>query len=122
MTDLPRGYAVAMLQDVELGPQIQRYMEEIEATFEPFGGEWVVHGTTPEVVEGPWQGDVVIIGFPSMQAAKDWYHSAAYQQILGLRTAHARSQALLLEGVPQGYRAGETIGKLFPRGDDRTPA
>jgi uncharacterized protein (DUF1330 family) len=114
-TDLgtARGYAVGCLESVRLGPEIQAYMEDIESTFEPFGGEWVVHGTQPEVVEGTWQADVVIIGFPSLQAARDWYASPAYQRILGLRVAHSTSHVFLLEGVPDGYRAEQTVAKLF---------
>lgn len=108
-----RGYAVGVLRGVDVGPEIKRYLERIEATFEPFGGEWVVHGTQPEVLEGPWSGDLVIIGFPSIAAARDWYASPAYQDILDLRTEHAESQVVLLEGVPQDYRAADTIAKMF---------
>lgn len=110
-----RGYAIALLDGVRLGPEIQHYMEQIESTFEPQGGEWVVHGRQPQVVEGTWAGGLVIIGFPSLAAARDWYASPAYQGILGLRTEHSDSQVLLVEGVPDGYRAAETIAALFPR-------
>lgn len=108
-----RGYAVAFLSDVRLGPEILSYIEQVEATFEPFGGEWVVHGTRPEVVEGRWSGDLVVIGFPSVAAARDWYASPAYQGILELRTRHSESVALLVEGVPDGYRADDTVQKLL---------
>lgn len=108
-----RGYAVGCLDGVRLGPEIRAYMEDIEDTFEPFGGEWVVHGTQPEVLEGRWQADVVIIGFPSLQAARDWYRSPAYQRILQLRTDHSDSRVFLLEGVPEGYRASQTVAQLF---------
>ncbi|GAA2756196.1 DUF1330 domain-containing protein [Actinopolymorpha rutila] len=107
-----RGYAVWHFRSVDFGPEIRRYMERIESTFEPFGGEWIVHGTHPEVLEGPWSADLVIIGFPSITAARDWYASPAYQDILELRVNHADSQVVLLEGVPQGYQAAETIAKL----------
>ncbi|WP_293699292.1 DUF1330 domain-containing protein [uncultured Agrococcus sp.] len=108
-----RGYAVGHLRGVQLGAQIREYMERIESTFEPFGGEWVVHGTQPEVVEGDWQGDVVIIGFPSIEAARRWYHSDDYQRILDLRAEHADTSVVLLEGVHAEYRAAETIAKFF---------
>ncbi|WP_374999609.1 DUF1330 domain-containing protein [Aeromicrobium sp. CTD01-1L150] len=108
-----RGYAVGHLRDVQMGPQVQHYMERIESTFEPFGGEWVVHGTRPEVVEGSWPGDLVIIAFPSVAAARDWFDSPAYQDICHLRSEHSDSRVVLLEGVPPGYRAADTIAKLF---------
>jgi uncharacterized protein (DUF1330 family) len=98
---------------VDFGPEIRQYMEGIEATFVPFGGHWVVHGTPPEVLEGPWPGDLVIIGFPSLAAARDWYASPGYQRILTLRTEHSEAQVVLVEGVPDGYRAADTIAKLL---------
>ena len=107
-----RGYALGQLWSVEFGPEIRRYMEGIEATFRPYGGSWLVHGTSPEVVEGPWQADVVIIGFPSVAAAREWYTSPAYQDILELRSKHSDSRVVLLEGVPDGYRAADTLAKL----------
>lgn len=107
-----RGYAVGQFRSVELGSEIFTYMSRIEATFEPFGGEWVVHGTKPEVLEGPWSTDLVIIGFPSVAAARDWYASPAYQAIIELRTGNSDSKVVLLEGVPEGYRAADTLAKI----------
>lgn len=108
-----RGYAIGDLSTVDFGPDIQRYMEQIESTFEPFGGEWVVHGASLEVVEGAWPGSVVIIGFPSLDAARDWYASPGYQAILKLRTDHADSRVALVSGVPGGYRAADTVARLL---------
>lgn len=83
----PRGYAVGLLRRVELGPDIWSYMAAIEQTFARYGGEWV-------------------------EAAREWYTSPEYQAILRLRTDHADSTVLLVEGVADGYRAAETIAKL----------
>jgi uncharacterized protein (DUF1330 family) len=107
-----RGYVIGYLTDVETGPEIFEYMARIESTFEPYGGEWLVHGSTPEVVEGELPGAVVIIGFPSVDAVRSWYASAPYQEILDLRSEHSRSVVAFLPGVPEGYRAAETIAKL----------
>lgn len=110
-----RGYAVGHLRDIRFGPEIRRYMEAVESTFEPFGGKWLVHGSggQPEVLEGQWSADTVIISFPSITAARDWYCSSPYQDILDLRTKNSESQVMLLEGVLPGYRAAETIAKLI---------
>ncbi|MET7637252.1 DUF1330 domain-containing protein [Streptomyces sp. NPDC005438] len=114
-----RGYAVGYLEDVEPGPAIVAYLERIEGTFEPFAGEWVVHGATPEVVEGEMPGALVIIGFPDVEAARSWYFSPGYQEIAALRTDHSRSVVALLPGVADGYRAAETVRKLAGEGVDR---
>src|SRR5262249_27539918 len=62
------------------------YLEQVESTFEPYGGRWLVLGSHDEVLEGAWPGSVVLMEFPDMEAAKQWYRSAEYQEILHLRT------------------------------------
>ena len=111
-TSGPRGYVIGYLTDVRVGPEIFEYIERIESTFEPYGGEWLVHGTKPDVVEGRAPGDVVIIGFPSWDAVQEWWNSAEYRAIAQLRIDNARSVIMLQKGVPDGYRAAETVAKL----------
>jgi len=106
------AYAIAHLQDVELGAEIVAYLREIDATLAPFGGRFLIHGATPEIVEGPWPGDLVVIAFPDMAAARGWYASPDYQAILPARTRHSRSVAMLVEGVAESYRATEILAKL----------
>lgn len=109
-----RGYAIGHLTDVDTGAEIIEYMDRVEATFEPYGGQWLVHGSAPQVLEGDLPGDVVIIGFPSIAAAGDWYASPPYQEICALRADHSRSVIALLAGVADGYRAADTIAALRP--------
>src|SRR5215217_659394 len=69
------AYAIANLTNVDLNADIVRYLQEIDDTLTPFGGRFLVHGVTPEVVEGPWADATVIIGFPDIDAARAWYAS-----------------------------------------------
>ena len=62
------------------------YLESVEATFRPYGGEWLVLDAQVQVLEGAWPGSAVLMRFPDMDAAKSWHASPAYQQILSLRT------------------------------------
>jgi hypothetical protein len=57
-------YAVAHLRRVTLGPEISLYLETIDATLEPYGGRFLVHGGEVEVLEGTWPGHLIIIEFP----------------------------------------------------------
>ena len=107
-----RGYAVGHIRAVEFGPDIKKYMETIESTFIPFGGCWVVHGASPEIIEGEWDGDLVIIEFPTLDDARTWYFSSDYQAISKLRENNSTSSIILLEGVPEGYQAIDTVAKL----------
>ncbi len=63
MSEQIPAYAVGYLRDVVFGDDIIRYMREIDATLEPFGGEFIVHGGHIEAVEGEWDGALVIIRF-----------------------------------------------------------
>lgn len=108
----PPAYAIGHLTDVVVNDELLHYMETIEATMAPYGGEFLVHGTRPEVVEGEWPGDLVLIRFPHLAAARDWYRSADYQAIVGDRTRNSTTRLALLEGVPAGYSAAETVAKL----------
>ncbi|MBO4237927.1 DUF1330 domain-containing protein [Pseudonocardia alni] len=107
-----RCYAVGLLSDVEVSPDLISYIEQIESTFQPFQGEWMVHGSEPAVLEGQFGANIVIIGFPSSRCARAWYESVAYQELIRLRAESSRSVILLVEGVPAGYRATETAAKL----------
>lgn len=106
------AYAIAHLRDVDLNAEIADYIRLIDETLTPFGGRFLIHGVTPEVMEGPWEGDLVVIAFPDRSAAHAWYASPAYQAILPLRTRNSRSAAIILNGVPDGYKATDFLAKL----------
>jgi uncharacterized protein (DUF1330 family) len=69
----------------------------------------VVHGSVPEVVEGTLTGPIVLIEFPDVERARDWYLSPEYQASLPLRTRNSSGVAALLTGVPDGYRASSFL-------------
>jgi uncharacterized protein (DUF1330 family) len=104
------AYAIAHLHDVELCADIVEYLKRIDATLEPFGGHFIVHGARPEVCEGEWQGDQIIIAFPDLVAARDWYGSEAYRRILPLRLRHANGSVILIEGVNERHQATDILG------------
>lgn len=106
------AFAIAHLRDVRIGPEILEYMRRIDATLQPFQGQFRVHGAEPQVLEGTFPGHVVVIEFPDMQRARAWYRCEAYSRILPLRTANSLGDAILVEGVERGYRAAATAEKL----------
>jgi uncharacterized protein (DUF1330 family) len=59
----------------------------------------VVNGAlTP--LEGERPDGVVILEFPDVQTALDWYHSPAYQAVVGERLAATNGRAVIVEGAP----------------------
>lgn len=51
-------------------------------------------------IEGAPADGVVIIEFPSVEAAKAWYDSPAYQACVGERLAATEGRAMIVEGLP----------------------
>ena len=93
------AYGLAHLRPPAVLPEdVFRYLERIQATLDPFGGKFVVHGSPVEVMEGEWPGGLVIIEFPSLAAAHEWYDSPAYREILRLRADHIPGDLVLVEG------------------------
>jgi len=115
MSDTKLAYAVAYLRDVDFGDEIIRYMREIDDTFTPFGGEFIVHGGELEAKEGQWDGSLVIIRFPDRESALAWYESADYQRILPLRLNNSDSIAALVEGVAPGHTGAKRVDELLGR-------
>ena len=104
-----KAYGVARLRDVQPGPAIVEYLERIDATLEPFGGRFIVHGATPRVLEGEFPGHLIVIEFPSREQAQGWYDSPAYREILPLRLAHSTGAAFLVDGVEADHRAIDVL-------------
>ena len=104
------AYAVAHLRKVEMGPPIVEYLQRIDATMEPFGGRFIVHGSELEVIEEPFPGSLVVIEFPDRESARAWYRSSAYQEILPLRIQHSDGSAAIVDGVVEPHRATDVLG------------
>lgn len=106
------AYVIGHLREAAPHEEIAEYMERVTATFEPYGGRFLVHGTQHEVLEGAWPGHVVMIGFPSIAEARAWWSSAAYREIAPLRARHIEGDIILVAGVPADYDASRTAERM----------
>ena len=105
------AYAIANLSNVDFNQDIVTYLERIDDTLASFGGRFLVHGTTPDVIEGEWADATVVVAFPDLERAYAWYRSPAYQEILPLRTDNSDSAAIIVDGVGDDYRATNLLAK-----------
>jgi uncharacterized protein (DUF1330 family) len=56
--------------------------------------------TKPTVLEGKWHGSqTVVIEFESVEAAKEWYYSDAYQAVAKIRQGAAECNGVILSGL-----------------------
>lgn len=64
------------------------------------GGRFLVRGGAHECLEGDWAPNrVVVLEFPSMDAAKRFYASPEYAEARAARAGAARFQAIVVEGA-----------------------
>ena len=76
------------------------YRERAPATLEAYGGRYLVRGGAHEVVEGDWDPErIVVVEFPSVERAHEWYRSAEYAELAEMRQRAAPSKVILVEGV-----------------------
>jgi uncharacterized protein (DUF1330 family) len=105
-------FAIGIIQVDRWNDEIEAYVREVGGTAQAHSGRFRAHGGRKHALEGAISGDLIIIEFPSLEAAQAWYASPAYQAILPLRLRHSHGTVLLLEGVPDGYRPEQLLAKL----------
>lgn len=102
--EMPKGYLIFTEAVTDRGA-LDAYAQKAVPTVLGSGGVPVIAGPAEEVIEGDWHGDqTVIIEFESVEAARAWYNSDAYQAIIGERHAAAESNAAIFAGfeMPTG--------------------
>lgn len=107
------AYAIGQINAIKMGPDIVEYLEQIDATLAPFGGRFLIHGGALELLEGSFDGDLVLIAFPDMPRARQWYASPGYRAILPLRLRNASSNVFLAPGVDADHKATDVL-QLVP--------
>jgi uncharacterized protein (DUF1330 family) len=64
------------------------------------GGRILARGGATEVLEGsPDNRRLVIVEFPSMEAARAFYNSAEYQQAKAIRAPASNAQFVIVQGI-----------------------
>ena len=95
------AYLIARVQVTDW----DRYREYIKATpeaIERYGGKFIVRGGDVVTLEGePENRRLVVIEFPSLERAKEFFHSPEYARAKALRAGAAIGQFLAIEGFSQ---------------------
>lgn len=100
----PAAYLIA---EVEKDPTktddpaaARKYAEEAPKSLTPFGGRYLIAGGKVQAVEGQTpKGYIVVIAFESVEKARGWYFSPAYEAIKPIRQNSTKSRILIVEGV-----------------------
>ena len=76
------------------------YRRLVTPTLAKYGGRFIARGGKIEVLEGDWQPNrLVILEFPSMDHARQWWNSPEYTEAKLIRQATSEGTLLILEGV-----------------------
>ena len=86
--------------DVHDTVRYEDYKKISSASVQAFGGRFVVRGGKVETLEGTWSPKrFVVVEFPTVARAKEWWSSAEYAPGKRLRNETATSQMIVVEGV-----------------------
>ena len=77
----------------------ERYRAAVPPVIAAHGGRYLVRGGDLHVMEGaPDWKRLVVLEFPSLDAARAFYASADYAPLLALRLASSRNEMVMVEG------------------------
>jgi uncharacterized protein (DUF1330 family) len=76
------------------------YKKLTPASVAAYDGKFIVRGGKTETLEGNWQpGRFVVLQFPSVEQAKEWWASQEYAPAKAIRQANAETKMILVEGL-----------------------
>jgi uncharacterized protein (DUF1330 family) len=97
-TKTPPGYVIAEVEVTD-PTTLKKYGDKAPQIVASFNGHYVVRGGNVQPLEGePPKGFIVIIGFDSVQKAREWYDSPAYAAIRPFRQSSTKSRIFIVEG------------------------
>ena len=92
----PKGYVI-LTEAIKDPEGMKAYGQAARTTMS--GATALAVDTAPTVLEGTWHGDqTVVLEFESVDAARAWYESDAYQEAAKLRQAAADCNAVIISG------------------------
>jgi len=94
--------AAYVIVDIEITDPVryEEYRRLATPTVAAFDGRYVVRGGATATLEGEWQpGRLVVLEFPSVARAREWWDSPAYRPARDLRQTCARTDMIVVEGV-----------------------
>ena len=94
--------AAYVISEVQIrNPELfAQYRALAQPTIGRYGGRYLVRGGAVEAVEGEWAPkQLIIVEFPSMEKAKEWYRSPEYTEALKVREHALDRKMIFVEGV-----------------------
>ena len=81
----------------------ERYAARFRGVLKQFGGRLLAADEQPEIIEGRWDRDkIVLLSFSKATAFRGFFESAQYREIAKDRKAGADTLLLLVHGIDGG--------------------
>lgn len=75
------------------------YVEKIPAFIQKHGGKYIVEGMRPEVIEGAWSPEtLVILEFPTEQNARSFLADPLVQPVFSIRHNSTKGNLIFVKG------------------------
>ena len=79
--------------------QYDEYKTLTPASLVPYEGKFIVRGGKTESLEGDWQPQrIVVLDFPTVEKAKEWWNSPEYAPAKAIRQQTAETKMIVVEG------------------------
>jgi uncharacterized protein (DUF1330 family) len=93
------AYVISDLEPLD-DALIAEYRALAQLTIARYGGRYLVRGGAVDAVEGGWMPkSIVVVEFPSMDLAREWYRSPEYAEALKVRRHALNRRLIFVEGV-----------------------
>ena len=96
------AYLIARV-DITDPEQYRHYLNATPSIIETYGGKAIARSTEPITLEGPEETRrIVILQFPTVEKAREFYHSPEYREARKLREGAATGELIVVEGIEAG--------------------
>lgn len=79
--------------------EFMEYVEKIPTYLQKHKGKYLVEGVTPEVLEGDWNPNtIVVLGFNTRNCANEFLSDPEVKELFKIRHKNTKSNLILVDG------------------------
>ena len=94
-----KGYIIVDIQITD-PDRYSDYKKLTPGSLVPYDGRFLVRGGETETLEGGWNpGRMVVLEFPTVEKAREWWSSDGYAPAKALRQSASITRMVLVEGA-----------------------
>jgi len=92
------GYIIVQI-NVKNSENYKEYLQYVTPIASKYGGEYIVRAGNFEIMEGEWNHKRnVVIKFPSVEKAREFYNSDEYKPVRKIRIENSECNLIIIEG------------------------